>query len=268
MDGEIGWMLDELNRRQLDANTLVLFFSDNGAPFPREKGTLYDAGTRTPLIASWSSVIRPGTVYRRGLVSLIDLSPTLLELAGATVPEEMQGRSFRQLLTSPDSYPGRAHVFSERNWHDCDEHQRAVRTVRFKLIRTDAYVGLPLCTAADIGASPSFRTLRHRARTGKLTPAQARLFESPRARIELYDLNHDPWELRNLAGNPTYAGQVRELASVLQQWMLETDDFPAAYRIRDDHTDRLTGVQFDFRIPPLRMTELPPPDRRWGTEGP
>jgi N-sulfoglucosamine sulfohydrolase len=268
MDGEIGRMLAELNRRHLAASTLVVFFSDNGAPFPREKGTLYDAGTRTPLILSWSPVIPPGAVYRRGLVSLIDLTPTLLELAGVALPEGMQGRSFRPLLTSPDSYPGRAHVFSERNWHDCDEHQRAVRTVRFKLIRTDAYTGLPLCTAADVGASPSFRALRDHARAGTLTPAQRRLFEVPRARLELYDLRRDPWELRNLAGDPAYAGQIRELAIVLQEWMEHTDDFPAAYRIRDDHTDRISGVQFDTRIPPLRKTALPPPDQRWGTEGP
>ena len=65
----------------------------------------------------------------------------------------------RELLTGPESYAAREHVFTERNWHDCDEHQRAVRTARFKLIRTDAYTELPLCTAADIGASPSFARL-------------------------------------------------------------------------------------------------------------
>lgn len=62
-----------------------MVLSDNDAPFPREKGTLYDAGSRTPLILSWPSRIRAGQVYRRGLVSTVDLSPTLLELAGAGV---------------------------------------------------------------------------------------------------------------------------------------------------------------------------------------
>jgi arylsulfatase A-like enzyme len=172
------------------------------------------------------------------------------------------------MLGNPSSYAGRAYVFSERNWHDCDEHQRAVRTERFKLIRTEAYTELPLCTAADIGASPAFRALRNRAQNGRLTPAQRRLFEVPRARLELYDVKRDPWELRNLAGDPAYAGEVRKLTTVLQEWMEQTDDFPAAYRIRDDHTDRMTGVQFDTRIPPLRKTALPPPDQRWGTQGP
>jgi N-sulfoglucosamine sulfohydrolase len=264
MDDQIGGILAELERRKLRENTLVVFFSDNGAPFPREKGTLYDAGTRTPLILSWPGTISAGSVYRQGLVSLIDVTPTLLELAGSTPPPSLQGRSFRAMLTHPDTAAGRPYVFSERNWHDCDEHQRAVRTRRFKLIRTDAYTELPLCIAADIGASPAFRALRARAQAHRLTPAQQRLFESPRARLELYDLDRDPWELSNLAADPRYAKQVGELAGVLQEWMEQSDDFPAAFRVRDDNTDRITGVPFTTRVPPLQNGDLPPPDQRWG----
>jgi N-sulfoglucosamine sulfohydrolase len=268
MDRAIGDMLAELARRNLRDHTLIVFLSDNGPPFPREKGTLYDSGIRTPLILSWRGRIAAGTTFDRGLVSTVDLTPTLLELAGATPPESMQGRSFAGLITAASSYAGREHVFSERNWHDCDEHQRAVRTMRYKLIRTDAYTELPLCTAADIGASPSFLVLRALAKAGRLTAAQRRLFEVPRARLELYDLKSDPWELRNLADTPAYAKEVRRLAGVLQQWMETSGDFPAAYRVRDDNTDRVTGVQFDTRIPPLRHTDLPLPDKRWGREGP
>jgi N-sulfoglucosamine sulfohydrolase len=268
MDSAVGAMVAELEQRELRDSTLVVFLSDNGAPFPREKGTLYDSGTRTPLIFSWPAVIRAGATYDRRPVSTIDLMPTLLELAGGRVPAAVQGRSFRELLTAPESYAGREYVFSERNWHDCDEHQRAVRTARFKLIRTDAYTALPLCTAADIGASPSFLALRARARDGRLTGAQRRLFEAPRARLELYDLQRDPWELRNVANDPAQAARVRELARVLQAWMEQTDDFPAVYRVRDDHTDRITGVQFGTKIPLLLHPEPPLADELWGTPGP
>jgi arylsulfatase A-like enzyme len=268
MDRAIGGILAELDRRKLRDNTLVVFLSDNGAPFPREKGTLYDSGTRTPLVFSWPRVIRASAVYDRGLVSTIDLAPTILELAGTAAPQAMQGRSLRGLFSRPDSYPGRPYVFTERNWHDCDEHQRAVRTSRFKLIRTDAYSELPLCTAADIGASPSFLALRARAKAGRLTPAQRRLFEAPRARIELYDLDADPWELRNVADEPAYAKEVRKLAGVLQEWIEQSKDFPAAYRVRDDNTDRITGVPFTTNIPPLRNPDVPPPSERWGRAGP
>ena len=267
MDAEVGRTLAELERRNLSHNTVVVFLSDNGAPFPREKGTLYDSGIRTPLILSWPRVVRAGQVYDRAPLSTIDLSATILELAGAG-SAQVKGRSFAPLLADPASYDGREYVFSERNWHDCDEHQRAVRTARFKLIRTDAYSELPLCTAADIGGSPSFQALRARARAGRLNAAQGRLFEAPRARLELYDLAADPWELRNVADDPRYQTEVRELARVLQMWMEGSDDFPAAYRVRDDNTDRLTGVQFSSRIPPLRDADLPPVDERWGRPGP
>ncbi len=264
MDREIGRMLEELDRRKLRENTIVLFLSDDGAPFAREKGTLYDGGTRSPLIISWPSVVRPGSVFDRGLVSLVDLAPTILELAGGRPPAMMQGKSFRGLLTDSTTYAGRTHVFSERNWHDCDEHQRAVRSRRFKLIRTDAYTELPLCVTADIAASPSFHSLRARAEAHRLTSAQQRLFEAPRARLELYDLERDPWELHNVAADPRYGKQVAELAAVLQEWIEQSDDFPAAYRVRDDNTDRITGIPFSTRIPPLRNAELPPADQRWG----
>jgi len=143
-----------------------------------------------------------------------------------------------------------------------------VRTSRFKLIRTDAYTELPLCTAADVGASPSFLDLRARAHAGRLTAAQKRLFEAPRARLELYDLSTDPWELRNLADDARYATEVRRLAGVLQEWMEQSDDFPAAYRVRDDNTDRITGVPFTTKIPPLRNADVPPTRDRWGQQGP
>ncbi|HUF35036.1 MAG TPA: sulfatase [Gemmatimonadales bacterium] len=268
MDRAIGDMVLELERRQLRDNTLIVFLSDNGAPFPREKGTLYDSGIRTPLVISWPRVIRAGSVYDGGPVSTVDLLPTLLDIAGARPPAAGPGRSFRELLVSSDSFTPREYVFSERNWHDCDEHQRAVRTGRYKLIRTDAYTALPLCTAADIGGSPSFLALRAGARAGRLIPAQLRLFEAPRARLELYDLETDPWELTNLADDPAHAARVRQLAAVLQEWIESTDDFPAAYRVRDDNTDRFSGVPFTTRIPPLRNPAPPPPDQRWGRPGP
>ncbi len=268
MDDAIGKMMAELERRELRQNTLVIFLSDNGAPFPREKGTLYDAGTRTPLVFSRPGRIPAGTVYDRGLVSTVDLTPTLLDVAGATPKDAVQGHSFSQLLREPAKFTGRAHVFSERNWHDCDEHQRAVRTLRFKLIRTDAYTDLPLCTAADIGASPSFHALRALAKTGRLNAGQRRLFEVPRARLELYDLEADPWELKNVADEPRYATQIHQLAAVLQEWMEQTDDFPAVYRVRDDNTDRITGVAFTSKIPPLRNPDVPSGRERWGVQGP
>lgn len=251
MDGNIGQMLDTLAARGLRENTLVVYLSDNGMPFPRAKGTAYDAGIRTPLVFSWPAVIDSGAVYDSGLVSALDLAPTWLDLAGVAVPDQMEGESLRGLLVSPGSHEGRAYVFAERNWHDCDEHIRAVRTERYKLIRNEAYTALPLCTAADIGGSPSWHSLLRLKEEGKLTPEQRRLFEAPRARVELYDLEEDPGEFVNLASDPAHSEVLRELATVLETWMEETGDFPATVRLRDDHTDRITGARFGDEVPPM-----------------
>ncbi len=268
VDDDIGSMLDELERRGLREKTIVLYISDNGPPFPREKGTLYDAGIRTPLIVSWPVVIAPGEVYDRGLVSIIDLAPTLLEIAGGVIPPEMQGRSIRDLFIAPQEHAGREYVFSERNWHNTDEHMRSVRTVRFKLIRTDINHALPLGVASDIGASPSFLALRKLANEGRLLPAQRQIFMAPRPRIELYDLQSDPWELINLADDPAYATVTRRLAAELEKWMDESGDFPFWVRSRPDDTDRITGVKFTSHYPPMFDEEVPAQSKRFGNRQP
>ena len=258
MDANMGRMLKRLEARGLRENTLVIYLSDNGAPFPQEKGTVYDAGIRTPLIFSWPAQIEAGQVYDRGLVSVIDLAPTLLELAGVEeAPAQMQGRSLAALLENPSAYEGREYVFAERNWHDCDEHIRAVRTARYKLVRVGAYTALPMCTAADLAGSPSWFALNRRWSEGELTPAQRRMFAAPRPQIELYDLEADPWETNNVADEAAYRATARRLAQVLSEWMAETGDFPPALRWRPDATDRLTGLYFYDGIPPMRDAERP-----------
>ena len=248
MDGEIGRMLGELDRRELRDNTLVAFLSDNGMPFPRAKATAYDAGIRTPLIVSWPGVTPAGARYA-GLTSVIDLAPTLLDVAGAEAPESFQGSSFAAVLS--DLAPaGREYVFAERNWHNCDEHIRAVRGARYKLIR-NAYTDLPLCTPADASRSPSWYSLTAAREAGTLTPAQARLFEAPRPVIELYDVESDPYEVVNLAGRPEMEEIARQLSRVLDDWIDRTEDFPPNRRRRADNTDRVTGVKFSRKIPPL-----------------
>lgn len=253
MDGQIGRFFEELEKRNLSENTLVIYFSDNGAPFPREKGTLYDSGIKTPLIFHWPAGIEAGLRYA-GLSSIIDLTPTLLDITGIEVPDNMQGESIRPVL-SDTSRPGREAVFSERNWHDADEHIRSMRTGRYKLIRNEAYTELPHGTPADIGGSSSFRSLIELKNRDQLSHAQSRLFQVPRPRVELYDLQKDPWEINNVAAHPDYWQLARELSAQLDNWMEKTDDFPPYMRVRDDHTDRLTGVWFSDEIPEMRNVD-------------
>jgi N-sulfoglucosamine sulfohydrolase len=247
MDSVIGGYLDILQREKLLENTFVIFLSDNGAPFPREKGTLYDAGIQTPFIVAGPGV-PAGEIYD-GLTSTIDLAPTLLSLAKIPLPDEIHGKSFAEVLTGSFGFT-RDYIFSERNWHDCDEHMRSVRSDRYKLI-LNAYTEKPHGTAADLANSLSWFSLLENKASGSLTFKQSLIFTVPRPSVEIYDLKSDPEEYTNLANNPAYRNIARDLLEVLQEWMFETNDFPPTKRTRMDHTDRISGIQYYDFIPEL-----------------
>jgi len=247
MDGVIGDMMRVLEQRRIMKDTLVIFLSDNGAPFPREKGALYDSGIRTPLVFHWPGVVPAGKRHA-GLMSVIDLAPTLVSLAGVT-PPPMQGNDISAGLANPSIWQREA-AYSERNWHDCDEHIRSVRTQRFKLIH-NAYIELPFGSPADVSESPSWRALYQLKQAGKLNSAQARLFEVPRPEIEFYDIVDDPWELNNLAGEPAYREAIRAHFDLYESWREETNDFPPHRRRRHGYADRVTGTLFSLTVPPL-----------------
>lgn len=238
LDTHVGEVLDALAEEKIEENTLVLFISDNGRPFPRDKTTIYDSGIRTPWIVRWPAGVKPGTTCDR-LVSSVDIAPTFLELAGAAKAESFQGVSFLPLLKDPQQSI-RPFVFAEHNWHDFDDHARAVRNDRFKYIET-AYTDVPNTPPADAVRSPSFQEMRRLRDAGQLTPAQMRCFELPRPPAELYDLTADPYELKNLAGDPNYADQQAELRSALAKWREETQDRVPDARTPDGF-DRETGV--------------------------
>lgn len=255
MDGVIGSFVAELDRRNLRENTLVVFLSDNGAPFPRAKGSVYDSGIKTPLVFNWPGKIEAGGAHQR-LASVIDLAPTFLALAGVSTPAHMEGRNLLEIMRDPNAR-GREHVFAERNWHDADEHIRAVRTVQYKLIH-NAYLDLPHGTPSDLARSPSFQTLKAAFDAGTLTETQAMTFRAPRPAYELYDLSADPWETINLADDPNYREVFGELNAALEEWREATNDFGPEYRRRVDEIIRLTGEQVVDPIPP--MTHLRPGD--------
>jgi len=248
MDGVIGDMLGTLAGRGLLESTVVVFISDNGAPFPREKGTVYDAGVRTPLVVHLPGVI-PASSRSGAVMSVIDLAPTFLGIAGIAVPGWIRGENLWPSFADPGSLQGRP-AFSERNWHDTDEHIRSIRGERFRLIH-NAYTERPFGSPADVSESPSWRALYERRRRGELTPAQRLLFAAPRPEIEFYDTLADPYELENLAGRAEFKDELQAHFAALEAWRETTGDFPPTRRRRGDHTDRVTGVHFTTEIPPM-----------------
>ena len=146
LDHYVGNVLNELDRQQVAENTFVLFISDNGAPFPRAKTTVYDSGIRTPWIVRFPAGVEAGSTTS-SLVSSVDLAPTLLDLAGVEAPSWFEGESIVPILNDP-SVVVRDHIFAERNWHDFDDRVRAVRDSRYKYIR-NFYTDIPNGPPAD-----------------------------------------------------------------------------------------------------------------------
>jgi N-sulfoglucosamine sulfohydrolase len=234
----------------LPANTLVLFLSDNGRPFPRCKTTLYESGIRTPLVAWWPGRIAPGVCG--SLVSTVDVAPTLLSLAEVEAPPTLQGRSMVPLLENPGTSI-REHVFAEKNWHDYEDRSRAVRTLKYKYIRND-YPDLAGTPPADAVRSPSFRAMRRLRDAGTLAPELRGPFVRPRPAEELYDVENDPHELENLAADSRYARILDRLQDALEGWEAETKDVRPAARTPDEF-DRETGE-------PLPNRKRPRPGKR------
>lgn len=246
LDKYVGLVMAELADQGIADDTLVLFLSDNGRPFPRDKTSIYDSGIRTPFIVRWPAKVKAGSVSD-SLVSAIDLAPTFLELAGLKSGATFQGRSFLPVLSDPEATV-RQFVFAEQNWHDYEAHGRAVRTQRFKYIR-NAYTDLPLTPSADGVRSPTFQSMIKLHAEGKLTAAQSVYFVNPRPAEELYDCQTDPHELNNLIGTPAHAGALEELRLALDRWEKETGDYVPKLRTADEF-DRSTGLPTPARVRP------------------
>ncbi len=253
LDHYVGEVLAELDRQKIAGETLVLFLSDNGRPFPRCKTTLYESGIRTPLLVRWPGHIRPGS-RASGLVSTIDIAPTVLKLAGIEPGPSFQGKDLSPIFHDPSAKIHQT-IFAERNWHDYASRGRAARTERFRYIQNLDFER-PLTPPADAVRSLTFRAMRRLRDEGKLTTAQMSCFLSPRAAEELYDVDADPQELVNLAGDPKYAGILAELRRDLSAWEHETEDSPPK-EMSPDEFDRETGDPRPGRVRPRRKPPMP-----------
>lgn len=201
LDTGIGMLLDLLAESGRAEDTLVVFLSDNGRPFPGAKTNLYGPGLHLPLI-----IRAPGGApsVNDAMVSWTDIAPTLLDWAGVAPPAyPLSGRSLLPILGKTGD-PAHDAVFASHEFHEINQYypMRAVRT------RTHSYIlnlahPLDYPVAGDVAGSPSWRAIAAAPaiRLGKRT--QAAYLKRPAE--ELYDLTRDPDELVNLAADPAHA---------------------------------------------------------------
>jgi arylsulfatase len=224
LDHFVGEVVDELKREGIAENTYVIFTADNGRPFPRSKTRLYDSGVKTPFIVWRPDTIKPGRT--ESLISVIDLAPTLLQLASVPVDPRVQGVSFAPILADLAATT-RDYAFSEHNWHVGQAHERSVRDGRWLYIR-NAYPALQSLCVESGPAEPAGRELWAGYAAGTLKPEQGDVFLQPRPAEELYDVEADPYQLSNLLTDPKQAAELEadrvRLRQLLDRWTEETGD--------------------------------------------
>jgi N-sulfoglucosamine sulfohydrolase len=220
MDAWAGDILDNLRTDGLLTNTIVMFWSDHGDGMPRAKRWLYDSGIKIPLIIRWPGQLPAGTVDQQ-LVSAIDLAPTVLALAGVPIPVHLQGRPF----LGPNRSAPREVVFAARDRHDeAYDRVRAVRDRRFKYIQ-NFYPYFPYVQfIADENRNETMKLLLRFHAENRLSGAQKLWFQAVRPPEELYDTETDPYEIRNLADEPAFAGVKARLRAALETWQVESGD--------------------------------------------
>ena len=223
---EIPLLLNQLEEDGLSENTIIFLFSDHGVGLPRAKQFIFDSGMQVPLIVyfpkKWQHLApsNPGTSID-ALVSFLDFAPTVLKLAGVAVPGYMEGIPF----LNTGGIGERKYIYGIRDRMDERiDMNRTVRDRRFKFHRN--YMPyLPHFPWLDymekLETSKAFRRL---AADNKLESGLEYFMGRRKHLEELYDLENDPWELHNLAGEPGFQDEVERLRKEHFRWVRETRD--------------------------------------------
>jgi N-sulfoglucosamine sulfohydrolase len=227
LDHGVGTVLAALDRARMDRETLVIFTTDHGMPFPGAKATLYDRGLGVMLILRGPPPFDGGRVVD-SLASHIDLFPTVCEFLGIERPDFLQGVSLMPVL-SGETAEVRDEIFAGSTWHAAYEPQRCIRTRRWKYIRRWGDRRRPVLANTDDGPSKDLLLLHGWG--DREIPAE-----------QLYDLLFDPNEANDLARDPAYAGVLADLRERLERWQRDTGD-PL---LEHGHIDPPPGVEINL----------------------
>lgn len=248
MDNNVGKVLASLERNGLAKNTIVLFVSDQGPQWPFAKWSLYDDGVQTPLIVRWPGTVDPAA-KAGALVSLADLVPTLVEASGGTAPGNIDGQSFLAVLKGQKE----THREAVYATHTGDRLMnrapaRMVRTAQYKYILNLAPQILyttHMDKAKDHdGGREYWDSWREKSFTD--THAAAVLWRyHNRPKEELYNVEDDPKELRNLAADPKYARVLAGMRTKMAEW-------------RKGQSDTITGPEeFNEKVEEQKKGQKP-----------
>ena len=270
IDDIVGKVIDELERDNLLEDTFVFYFGDHGGVLPRSKGYAYESGLHIPLVVrvpkNFSHLVKFESGHReKGFVEFVDFGPTILNLAGAEIPDGINGRPFLGQGARTRNYTfNYADRFDEKydfvRWMRKGKYsyQRNFQPFNFDALQNDyRYRQL------------AFEEWRQLYQKGKLNAVQRQFFETRPAEA-LYDVEVDPHETRNLASDPSYTKVLDEMRELMSSELREINDlsfFPEPIMLKEamknpvkygkgksDHINKLVGIA-DLQLRPYKEVQ-------------
>ena len=264
LDDAVGNILDLLDETGQSNKTLFIYAADHGTGWPHERQNLYDNGIKIPFIARWPGRIKPDT-ETNALISLVDIAPTFIEIAGGDVDpvvsrcggQPLDGKSFLPVLLGEKDKHHDA-VYGAISWAIMDAYpMRCVRTKRYKYIyNIDWRYEYPSMWAgldyAKQYCKPVWDSWVERAKTDAHAADRIRA-ELYRPEEELYDIQTDPYEMKNLAGDPAHRETLLGLRRKVRDWMAQQgDDGSSTYHEeigkKEKYLDRIYWRRPEVRV--------------------
>jgi N-sulfoglucosamine sulfohydrolase len=220
LDKEVGQLLEQLEADGVLDNSIIFFWSDHGGNLLRQKRAVGNSGLHVPLIIRYPQGYRAGETENR-LVSLMDLGPTVMSLIGIEPPNHMDGKAFAGDFEQSQ----REYIYgSADRFDESTDMQRSVLDGRFVYIK-NFMPERPLIYRNRYREQITMnKHLIELDLAGELEGDAAYIFMKSKPVTELYDLENDPYEVHNLAENPTYANKLEELSTQLNQWQIAIND--------------------------------------------
>ena len=242
MDQGIGRLFKHLKDHGVWDNSIVIYISDNGIAFPGAKTNVYEPGIKLPCIIKNVNNKNEG-IINHAKINWADLTPTILDYAGSLEEsremlrtrwesfqeegsniynKDFHGRSFKEVLERNIS-EGWDTIYASHTFHEITMYypMRTVVTNKYKLIWNIAHA-LPYPHASDLWASATWQSaLNSENKMYAFKPVD---YYSHRPEFELFDLENDPYESKNLADNPKYEVVLAEMKDDLKAFQERTND--------------------------------------------
>ena len=225
LDNQVGAVDALLHKYGLDENTIFIFTSEQGYSFPFGKWTCYDEGLHTGFVIRWPGTVKPGRVTD-AMCEYVDVTPTLVDIAGGKIPEGLDGRSFLPVIKGEaDSFKNEVYGIQTSRGIFFGPEYYAIRSIRNERY---AYIMnlTPEATFKCMSTNPKkgwWMSWKEKAATDEFARRQVERYQK-RPAEELYDIVNDPFQTRNLADDPQYAGEKARMRAKLLQWMESQGD--------------------------------------------